>query len=317
MLPLNDIHVMTNGKWAGILREMGIPSDYLRKKHGPCPMCGGKDRFRFDDKEGRGTWYCSQCGAGDGFSLLEKIKGWGFRQVATEVSRICGHVEPVKTRTRSIESIRGSLNNTWDTSRRIRKGDPVDTYLTQRGIGLDQYPSELRCHRKLSYFDGKELIGKFPAMVGRILDAQGKPASLHRTYLKDGQKAPVDSPKKVMEPIRTIKGGAIRLFPVIDTLAVAEGIETALAVYKRCDLPVWATISAGGMESLVVPAPVREILIFADNDANGVGQKAANALASRMRAEGRQVEIYLPTTTGNDWLDEFTHSHQQGVRENV
>ncbi|NYY79755.1 hypothetical protein DMH17_06695 [Raoultella planticola] len=36
-------------------------------------MCGGADRFRFDDKEGRGTWFCNQCGAGDGLKLVEKV----------------------------------------------------------------------------------------------------------------------------------------------------------------------------------------------------------------------------------------------------
>ena len=120
-----------------------------------------------------------------------------------------------------------------------------------------------------------------------------------------------------MEAIRTIKGGAIRLFPAIDTLAVAEGIETALAVHKRFDLPVWATISAGGMESLVVPEGIREILIFADNDANGVGQKAASTLADRMKEAGLHTEIYLPKITGTDWLDEFTHPNEQEVREHV
>ena len=38
---------------------------------GTCPMCGGKDRFRFDDKGGRGTWICSQCGAGDEIELVK------------------------------------------------------------------------------------------------------------------------------------------------------------------------------------------------------------------------------------------------------
>jgi putative DNA primase/helicase len=43
-------------------------------------MCGGKDRFRFDDKEGHGTWICTHCGAGDGFSLLMKVMGIDFKK---------------------------------------------------------------------------------------------------------------------------------------------------------------------------------------------------------------------------------------------
>ncbi len=35
----------------------------------------GKTRFRFDDKEGRGTWICNHCGAGDGADLAMKVTG--------------------------------------------------------------------------------------------------------------------------------------------------------------------------------------------------------------------------------------------------
>jgi putative DNA primase/helicase len=57
--PLKD---RAKGRWRNILPSLGIPSKALTNRHGPYPMCGGKDRFRFDDKGGRGTWFCSQCG---------------------------------------------------------------------------------------------------------------------------------------------------------------------------------------------------------------------------------------------------------------
>ncbi|HBB1126168.1 TPA: hypothetical protein J0727_004813, partial [Escherichia coli] len=42
------------GRWPYILSALGIkvPS---AGHHGACPACGGKDRFRLDDKAGRGT----------------------------------------------------------------------------------------------------------------------------------------------------------------------------------------------------------------------------------------------------------------------
>ena len=45
-----------------------------QNRHQACPVCGGSDRFRFDDKEGRGTWFCNQCGAGDGLKLVESVQ---------------------------------------------------------------------------------------------------------------------------------------------------------------------------------------------------------------------------------------------------
>ncbi|WP_250206017.1 primase-helicase zinc-binding domain-containing protein, partial [Escherichia coli] len=41
------------GHWAQILPALGV--NILKNRHQPCPVCGGKDRFRFDDQEGRGT----------------------------------------------------------------------------------------------------------------------------------------------------------------------------------------------------------------------------------------------------------------------
>lgn len=52
-----------------IFERLGIPIP-PNHHHGPCPHCGGKDRFRMDDLEGRGTWFCNQCGAGDGLDLV-------------------------------------------------------------------------------------------------------------------------------------------------------------------------------------------------------------------------------------------------------
>ena len=79
------------GRWESILTSIGVAADFLSAKHGPCPICTtGKDRFRFDNKGGRGTWFCSHCGAGDGFALMQKINGWAFPQAAREVERVLG-----------------------------------------------------------------------------------------------------------------------------------------------------------------------------------------------------------------------------------
>lgn len=58
-------------------------------------MCGGSDRFRFDDKEGRGTWFCNQCGAGDGLKLVEKVFGVSASEAAGKVNTVTGNLSPV------------------------------------------------------------------------------------------------------------------------------------------------------------------------------------------------------------------------------
>lgn len=106
-----------------------------------------------------------------------------------------------------------------------------------------------------------------------------------------------------MPAVGTIKGGAARLHEPINVLGIAEGIETALACRELFGVPTWAAISAGGMEAFVVPEGVERLIIYADHDANMVGQSAAYALAKRCSLAGMPVEVEIPPERGTDWLD--------------
>jgi len=75
-----DLIAQARGQWPYILESSGINLSYLRNKHGSCPICGGVDRFRFDNKNGRGTFICNQCGAGDGIKLLMLYRGFDFKE---------------------------------------------------------------------------------------------------------------------------------------------------------------------------------------------------------------------------------------------
>jgi putative DNA primase/helicase len=147
-------------------------------------------------------------------------------------------------------------------------------------------------------------------MVARVDDPSGALATLHRTYLAlNGHKAAVPTPKKMMSPAvpGATKGGAIRLYTPDETLAVTEGIETALAVRCATGLPVWATCSAGGIARLIVPAKVRLVVICADHDTAGLD--AARALARRLLVERRHVKMLTPATPGADWADQQEVGH--------
>jgi putative DNA primase/helicase len=185
-------------------------------------------------------------------------------------------------------------------------GDAAVTYLRRRGINILQgdIPTVLRCHSHLIYRheDGQRTM--HPTMVARVDDISGQGVTLHRTYLTpDGRKAAVPTAKKLMSPAvpGATRGGAIRLYPARETLAVAEGIETALAVHLATGLPVWAAICAGGMARLIVPPKVSLVVIAADHDAAGLD--AARALARRLLGEQRRVKILTPDTPGADWAD--------------
>ena len=109
--------------------------------------------------------------------------------------------------------------------------------------------------------------------------------------------------KKMLPPVTTINGGAVRLHAAHEELGVSEGVETALAAHEMFGIPVWAALSDIGMSSFKPPAGIRRVRVFGDNDAKYVGQAAAFALAKRLNKEGISVEVQIPPDTDTDWLN--------------
>ena len=299
-----DVRQIAQGRWRSILTVLGMPERALSGKHGPCPMCGGKDRFRFDDREGRGTYFCSGCGAGDGVQLAMGITGLSFRDVAREVERIAGTVRPTAARSeRTDEDKLAALRRAFKESRPIERDDESCRYLAGRGFRLYDLPESIRTHPGMAYRDDGKVMGAFPAMLATITSPAGKAVSIHRTYIQDGRKAPVPSAKKLMQGL-PLAGAAIRLTPISRTLGIAEGIETAIAAAELFEVPVWSCISTAGIESFEPPEGVEHVVIFADHDQNFAGQAAAYRAAHRLALKGCEVEVCIPPTAG-DWLDEL------------
>ena len=45
-------------------------------------------------------------------------------------------------------------------------------------------------------------------------------------------------------------GGAVRLAPAAETLVLAEGVETGLAVQQATGLPTWATLGTSNLKKV-------------------------------------------------------------------
>lgn len=294
------------GKWGAILAQF-LDERALKGKHTACPLCGGKDRFRFDDKGGTGTWICSHCGAGDGFHLLQSAKGWSFCEAAKYVESVAGNYKAGEIKPeREAADIRASLHKVWRTSQPVTRDDPVDRYLHYRCGEVPDPLYEVRMHPRLAYLHDGGKVTHHPALVARV--ANGTPKQtvcLHRIYLtEDGRKADVPEPKKLMTPTQKLENVATRLMaPVDGWLGVAEGIETAIAAWRRFGTPVWACLTAGLMKTFRPPAEVKLLTIFADNDANFTGQAAAYELARACAMKGIEVMVKIPEQPGTDWAD--------------
>ena len=304
--PLKD---RARGRWRSILPSLGIDSVYLTGKHTACPVCrNGKDRFRFDDKEGAGTWICSFCGAGDGIKLVMLVRGSEFREAAKEIEGLIGDA-PVETprRQRSDHDKRRDMNAVWKSGKPVEAGGAVARYLLARS-GVITPPPCIRQVERLRYFS--DASSYHPAMIAMVVDATGIPCNIHRTYLTDaGTKAALDEPRRTMAGALP-KGCAIRLAEHNGVLGVAEGIETALSVTALFGVPCWSLINTSIMSSWIAPPDVRELVIFADNDANFAGHAAAYALAHRVKCTNLPTRVEIPPIANDDWNN--VHQQQRG-----
>lgn len=295
------------GKWPAVLSALGIDKRFLTNKHGPCPLCEGKDRFRFDDKDGRGTFYCAQCGAGDGWALLGKAKGWDFKQSLREVEPLLGSVQPIQIRSGpSEEAVRREMKAIWVRGLPLAQVVATTAWWLNRVGYIPDY-KDLRAVNLLAC-SGYE---HRPAMVAVVRGVEGKGVNLHRTYLTpDGQKADIDSARRVM-PLPMPKGCAVRLGEFTTTLGIAEGLETAVAASLMFKMPVWSALNAHNLENWIAPEGP-DIVIFGDNDPSFTGHSAAYKLASRLRREKRKVTVRIPLEESSDWNDVYLQQRGEG-----
>jgi putative DNA primase/helicase len=311
MSALLDVKVQYAGRWDGVLKSLGMAQEYFNGKHGDCPSCG--------DTRKNARWHpvkqyniCSKCGITGPMDLAMILTGESFQQTA---NRIRG--EKI-----SMEQTAKVQDLEKDTARlkaiyAARK--PLDSsYLKLRGLSVvpQQNVFSVDAADYWTEQDGKWRKEVLPAMVAAIRNVAGETVSYHMTYLKDGNK----HGRKVLPPIKLLQGAAIQLFkPVDGVLAIAEGIETALAVHQLEGLPVWATGNAWQMEVLEIPSDIKELHIYADSDPSFTGQQAAYTLAKRMATKGVKVRVHLllgefwktDEGDGGDFLDFLNRSCHQ------
>lgn len=304
------------GRWRDVLIAVGIPATALTGKPTACPSCGGKDRFRFDDKNGSGSWFCNQCPrrSGYGIHLPQQVFGWSYAETCDAIEAVLVGADPEVKRApvaalasaspADASSKALAVGKTiWQAAQRINEENATGRYLAARGLPDVADALWLRHGDKVTYLDDDGVFcGFLPAMLAVVKAPAGNITGLHRTFLRpDGAKADVPAPRKLLGTLPD--GAAVRLAAHVDTLGIAEGIETALSATTLFGVPCWAAINANGLAKWSPPEGVTEVVIFGDNDVSFTGQEAAYALAKRLARLRLGLSVKIPSSVGDDWND--------------
>lgn len=290
------------GRWPEILSHFGVPDSYLQNKHGPCPICGGKDRYRFDNLDDMGTFICSKCGAGTGAMLLMRWMRWDDFYTTSNVV-----LDYLETGTSAIVL----KKNVEDTDKYEKNKQRIDDILSKCIPARDvpeavkymhdrrlTIPDSLEAHPNLAMYNKGQPREFYPAIIAGILNEHGDICALHRIYiLGDGKKERRMTPKSCDSISMRIE-----LYPPAGKMGIAEGVETAIAASMIFKMPVWSVINAGGMKNFIPPECVKTLFVFGDNDESYTGQAAAFECAFGLKKTGLDVRVEIPTGV-NDWND--------------
>lgn len=260
------------------LKRMGV--EYT----GPCPQCGGNDRFSINTR--KGLFLCRQCnGKGGSVALVMFVRGCTFPQA---LEWMCGPrreipVEEMRAREakaivnkdrkdREVAAFRdkavAQARVIWKETRHTDETSLVRDYLARRGLSrglLPVIPASIRFHPSLSYMvqtdKGWVAAHRGPAMVACIQGPDGQGAGVHRTWIDPEQpkgKARIlhpvtGEPMGVKKTWGSKKGGAIRLSPPgaqSEVMVMGEGIETTLTALVANVWPgavYWCGVDMGNM----------------------------------------------------------------------
>lgn len=300
---VSDVVAAAAGHWPDVLAGLGIETP-CRGKHGPCPACGGKDRFRLDDKGGRGTFICGQCGAGDGLDLVCRVTSKNPKEAAELVAPLvglsAGGLDPVeRERIHQQQQAQAEQERKQEEQQRQKaarraaaiisdceQGTPP--YVERKGFG-----SHLNAVNRTLIREGGEnypagsLVIPLTNEAGELVNVQLIGHDGSKRYLAGGQKAGA---------FHRIDGGEL--------VAVVEGYATGLSVHLAIGATVYCAMDAGNLLAVAQIArrqhPNVRILLCGDNDEGTKGNPGKTKAGQAAATVGGLVA--LPSVAG-DWND--------------
>jgi len=305
----DEIRERLSGQWGDAIRTLapGL-SDALQKgkKHQPCPLCGGTDRFNFDANfQLNGKAHCNKkcsLNVGGGIDLLMAWNNWEFQVTLDKLSEYLG-VEVTRKVSQKVtqkpppkkDYVKQILSECSDMNFKLEE------YLKFRG--LSGVAHSLKFHSSLYHKTDKGTFHE-PALVAPLKNLAGETTGIQRIYLNnEGKGKSENKPNKMIMKDSDLSGSSVHFGEPVKFLQIAEGVETALAIYEMTGKqPTWASVSATLMGSMEIPEGVEQVWIYGDND--DAGWENSQKLGKRLVSHGVKVFIKMPPK-GEDWLDRY------------
>jgi hypothetical protein len=311
---------------------------------GPCPVCGGRDRFSINRV--KRIFNCRGAVGGDVIGMTMHLRGLDFLG-ACEL--LTGEPSP-RGKSRSMEEAKEVVERRRAEARKEREkrereeqaeraekaqtaasiwesavtldNTLAETYLLKCGLIKPSggWPTCARFHGRLFHeFERRS----FPGLVARVDDVGGDLTAVWREYIADdGSKAPIDKQKLGLGPAM---GGAVRIGGIGPKIGAAEGFRTALGAWLLigCRYPVWSLLATAGFSNVEFPLGVEEVRIFPDGDnpfrkkddgyepvAVPPGLLAARTLRDRAKSMGMKSCIEAMPLAGFDYEDIYKSTRQ-------
>lgn len=246
-------------------------------------------------------WHCFGCGeGGDVLDFVRKLHGVGLRDAA---GMLTGSNLPVVAMPRleqptdaDRDTIREAVE-IWRNSYAIG-GTPAERYLRNRGITI-RLPD---CLRFSMLRFGRR--GPLPALVALVAGPDDQPCGIQRIFLTDdGRKANLPD-GKVKFSLGRIRGGAIRLTPgAVSGMILSGSVEDGLSLMEIEGRGVWAAPGEEMLAGMMLPEPVRSVVIGADADE--AGYRFAAKARDKFMSEGRMVRVIVPMNGAKDFNEEL------------
>ncbi len=305
-------------RWPDVLPMLGIDIPNHRGGLGPCPACGGTDRFQFDDLEGRGTWHCRHCEteAGDGLALVMNVRQCSATEAAFSVADVLGiDYRAAESDSNTASQRQEQLNTERQQREQERQQRAANDALQRRNTFISKYQAlaEKSEPGESAYLMGKGLEGfTFPvlpdgALLLSLIDDSGT-VTAAQTITPKGEKRLLGGSAK--------KGAyhAVNAPEQPATVILAEGLATALSIHlMRPDALVVIAIDAGNLlpvaQVMRQQYPQAQIIIAADNDHPTDDQPNTGKDAAEKAATAVAGWVSLPPTDYKaDWNDYHAHN---------